>query len=381
MIFMFIFLFLIALGAVGIKRVIQNSCAGTAGDTLITLTSVTDENTAPETNNIGEQKPLKVEIKDSNVDVNKIIEYQGEEVRKFEFRPQNWQQFIGQKEAKERAKTIIKKVERGIRSHFLVDGIKGHGKTTFVKLLANSLDAHLIERVGKQIDEDGLVDIINEINTSQKENVLFFVDEIDSMDWKVIKILNPIIEEFKISGKKIKPFTFAGATINKHILIKNNPDTLDRIPTHIKFARYDSDNIATILKQYKKQLYSYANVPDDIIKIISENCKFNPRTSIALLEEYIIEQDINKVLKNCKIEKRGLTSIDIKLLSVLNETTRAMGANSLSQRVGLSQNEYLREFEPFLVEFGYIARVPSRIITEKGRKLLKEVCDETKTTK
>jgi len=370
MIFLLITLTLIAITIVKVgKRIKENL-------TITSFNSILSENKEKETPENIKNEPLKVEIKDSNIDISRIKEYEGKEIKKYEFRPETWEQFIGQTEAKDRAKTIVKKVKQQIKAHFLVDGIKGHGKTTFVKLLAKSLNAHLIERVGKQIDEDNLVDIINEINTSEKENVMFFIDEIDSMEWKIVKVLNPIIEEFKISGKKIKPFIFAGATINKHLLIKNNPDTLDRIPTHLKFARYNSEEIATIIKQYKENLYPNIEVPDNIIKIISNNCKFNPRTSIALLEEYIVEKDINKVLKNCKIRKQGLTDIDIKILTILSTAKRAMGANSLSQRVGLSQNEYLREFEPFLVEFGYIARIPSRVITEKGKTILKELNNE-----
>lgn len=318
-------------------------------------------------------KPLKVELKNPQFDTSRIIEYKGEEIKAFEFRPQTWEQFIGQIEGKNRAKTIIKKAKRGIRSHFLVDGIKGHGKTTFVELLAKSLNAKLIQRVGKQVDEDSLIDIVNEINRSTEKYVIFFLDEIETTDWRVIKILNPIIEQFKINNVRIKPFIFAGATINKHILITNNPDTLDRIPTHIKFARYTAEDIEKIIKQYREQLYSDENIPDEVIKIISKNTKFNPRTSIAILEDFIVEQDIKKVLKNYKIIKDGLNEIDIEILKVLNQTTRAMGANALAMRVKLSQKEYVTEFEPFLVEYGYINRVPSRVITEKGKELLNEI--------
>ncbi len=306
-------------------------------------------------------------------DVSKIKEWEGQEIKKFEFRPQNFTQFIGQKEAKERAKTIIKKARQGMKSHFIVDGIKGHGKTTYVELIAKELNAKLIERVGKQIDEENLVEIINEINNSTKEFVMFFIDEFDTMDWKDVKVLNPIIESFKIAGKKIRPFIFASATINKHLLIDKNPDTLDRISHHIKFERYSNKEIAQILRQYRQQMYSQYSVPEEVIKIISNNCKFNPRTSIALLEEFIIEQDINKVLNNSKIIKDGLTKKDIEILEVLSNSKRAMGANALSMKVKLSQKEYLTEFEPFLVEYDYINRVPSRIITDKGRQLLQQI--------
>lgn len=318
--------------------------------------------------------PPTVILKEPTINTSKIIEYQSEEeIKKFEFRPTTFSQFIGQKEAKDRAKTIIAKAKKGMKSHFLVDGIKGHGKTTFVEIVSNMLEAKLIKRIGKQIDEDNIIDIINEINQSQEKYVIFFVDEIDTMDWKVIKILNPIIEQFEIEGKKIKPFIFAGATINKHVLIKNNPDTLDRIPTHIKFTRYNDKEIAEILLQYKRQLYSGEVIDLNIIDIISKNCKYNPRTSLALLEDYIVVKDIDKVLRSCRIIKEGLTEIDIRLLRTLNKHNKAIGANALAMKVGLSQNEYVREFEPFLVEFGYIARIPSRVITDKGKAILQGV--------
>jgi len=320
-----------------------------------------------------DNSPMEVIVKDDQFDVSKVKEYTGESLKNLEFRPTNFTQFIGQTEAKERAKTIIKKANKGLKAHFLVDGIKGHGKTNFVELISKELNAHIIKRVGKQVDVNNLVNIVNEINTSENKHVMLFIDEIDTMDWKVLKVLNPIIESFEIAGKRIKPFIFVGATINKHVLIKNNPDTLDRIQTHIKFLRYDSSEIAQILSQYIKELYQDENVSEDVIKTISHNCKFNPRSSIALLEDYIVERDINKVLKTCHIVKDGLTKKDIEILIALNNCKRAMGANALAMKVKLSQNEYVREFEPFLVEYDYVNRVPSRVITEKGKEVLKWV--------
>ena len=325
------------------------------------------------TGNNSLDKPTKVILKDNNIDTSLIREYEGESYRRFEFRPQTWKQFVAQDEAKARAKTIIKKAERGIRSHFILSAIKGHGKTTFVELLARSMNAKLIQRVGKQIDEDNLVDIINEINTCDEQHVVFFIDEIDSMDWKVIKILNPIIEQFAINGKKIKPFIFACATISKHILVKQNPDTLDRIPHHIQFTRYTAEDIAKIIWQYKTQLYGEEIVPETIVKTIAKSCKFNPRSAIALLEDYVVEKNIDTVLSNCHIIKNGLTNIDIEILKVLSQSKRPMGANAVAMKVGLGQNQYIREYEPFLYEFGYINRTPSRVITDKGKQLLKEI--------
>jgi len=316
---------------------------------------------------------INVKIKDNNVDTNRIIAYTGNGIRKFEFRPQTWEQFIAQDEAKKQAQTIIKKVNRGIRGHFILGGLKGCGKTTFVELFAKSIHARLFSYIGRQINEDIIPDIINEINQSTEKNVVLFVDEIDTADWKCLKIFNPIIEQFKINDKAVKPFIFASATINRHLLIKNNPDLLDRIEHSISFVRYTADNLSTILNQYKQQLYEEDNITPDTIYTIATSCKYTPRIAISLLEDFVVEQNIKQVLDNRHITVEGLDMFDIKVLDKLSVSKRALGSNALALQIGISEQSYLREIEPYLLEFGYIQRVPSRIITLKGLEILKQI--------
>jgi len=336
----------------------------------IQINSLTDKETQmPISNN----PAIDVHIKENQVDASRIVEYTGEAIKKFEFRPETWEQFISQENAKEEIKTVIKKVKRGIRGHLILSALKGSGKTTFIELFAHSIGAKLIERIGRQIDEDNIVDIVNEINQSQEKYVVLFIDEIDTMEWKVLKIFNTMIEQFKINEKRIKPFIFASATISKHLLVKNNPDLLDRIPHHIQFVRYTTEDIAKIILQYKTQLYSEERITDDVVKKISENCKYNPRTSISLLEDYIVEQNITKVLRNRHIIADGLDIFDIKILDILAHSNKAIGSNALSLKVGMGEQQYLREIEPFLLEFGYIQRIPSRTITTKGLEFLRKI--------
>jgi Holliday junction resolvasome RuvABC ATP-dependent DNA helicase subunit len=321
----------------------------------------------------GGNSALDVHIKGNQVDTSKITAYTGEAIKKFEFRPQTWTEFISQDKAKEEAKTIVKKIKRGIKGHMILSALKGHGKTTFIELFAKSLGAKLIERIGRQIDEDEIVNIVNEINQSKEQYVILFIDEIDTMDWKVLKIFNTIIEQFKINEKQIKPFIFASATISKHLLVKNNPDLLDRIPHSIQFVRYNAEDIAQIIRQYQSQLYPEDTISDNVIVTISQNCKFNPRTSISLLEDYIVEQNITKVLRNRHIIIDGLDIFDIKILDILSHSNRPLGSNALSLKVGMSELQYLREIEPFLLEFGYIQRIPSRAITAQGLDTLRKI--------
>ncbi len=311
-----------------------------------------------------------ITIKENSVDISRIKEYTGNTFKQFEFRPQKFTQFIGQEEAKERAKTIIKKARQGIKAHLLVKGIQGHGKTVYVEIIAKELGAKLIKHIGKQVNEEGIVNIINEINEVKEDYVMLFIDEIDTIDWKILKIFNPIIESFELAGKKIRPFIFAGATINKHKLLKTNPDTLDRIEHHITFSRYNKEEIVKIIRQYKEQLYNQNTIDEKVIETISISCKYNPRIAISLLEDYIVEKDIEKILHNHKIIKEGLTETDIKILQVLKDSKRAKGANALAMSAKLSEKEYIIEYEPYLVEFEYIERIPQRVITEKGKELL-----------
>jgi len=141
---------------------------------------------------------------------------------------------------------------------------------------------------------------------------------------------------------------------------------------HIKFAKYNAEELMQILVQYHKQLYSDVSIAPEQLIQISQNCKFNPRTSISLLEEFVVEQDIAKVLKNNGIVKDGLTNIDMKILDALSQVKR-MGSNALAVKVGMGEKEYLVEYEPFLVEYGYINRVPNRIIAPKGLEILRQL--------
>ena len=319
------------------------------------------------------ENPLKVELTNPKFDISKIKEYKGGGLKKFEFRPRNFLEFIGQAQAKEQAKTIIKKVVRGMKGHLFLSAMQGTGKTTFIQLLANELNAKLITRVGKMIDEpEEIINVINEINTSTEKNIIFFIDEIEGVDRKTIKLLNPIIEQFEVAGKKIKPFIFAACTIVKDIIQKNNPDFLDRIGHHIFFTNYIDSDITKILQQYRQQLYKDDKVSDKVLETIGNSCKFCPRIAISLLDDFIVEQDISRVLKNRRIFKGGLTEIDIKVLKVLSKAKRPMGANALSQKIGISQNQYLLEFEPFLTAYEFVDRTPSRVLGVQGKIFLEE---------
>lgn len=323
----------------------------------------------------GEDKPLEVKIKKGGIDVSALPEWKIP-YKAFEFRPKSFDEFIGQEKAKEDARTLIKQAKRGMKAHFFMTCRPGMGKTTFVNLFGNELNATVFETTGSAINEDNIVDMFKKIHDSKTENNILFIDEIDSCSQDLIKSLNTAIEQFKLGGKALRPFIFAGATINKDKLIIKNPDFLDRISTHIRFIPYTKENIEKIIKQVKKNLYPDEKVEQNVYEIISKNCKYNPRIALGLLDKFIVEQDINKVLSNRQIVKDGLTIFDIKILKVLNNSPKAIGANNLALQCGLNEKEYTREYEPYLQEYNYIKRIPSRIIAEKGKNILDKLKGE-----
>jgi len=300
--------------------------------------------------------------------------YKGKIPPQFEYRPQNFTEFIGQESAKTKAQTIIKGAKMGYFLHFLIDGRQGGGKTSLCQLVAKDLQADFIYTIGKQVDNDeDIQEIVEKINNSEKEFTVFMLDEVDGCDSKVLKQFNSIIESFQYKNEYIKPFLFCAATINKDVLQDNNPDLLDRIHEHIRFSGYMQDDIKKILILNANILYKNFKFNEYVIEKISLNCKYNPRRALSLLKQFVIEQDVDKVLQSADIIFEGLTKLDIKILQTLNNAPRAMGVNALASAVGLKPKEYQSMYEPFLVEYGYINRIPSRVIGVKGKETISKI--------
>jgi Holliday junction DNA helicase RuvB len=81
-----------------------------------------------------------------------------------------------------------------------------------------------------------------------------------------------------------------------------------------------------------------------------------------------------EIFKENKIIFNGLNQKDIQILKCLDGLTSPIGANFLSQKVGLIDADYQQIYEPFLIENGYIDRTPKgRLISKRGKELLKIV--------
>lgn len=316
---------------------------------------------------------IKVVIEPSKLDLEDFGNENLPEAKRFEFRPQTWEQFIGQSEAKDMVPIIIKMFKDTDKSHVLLTGLQGHGKTTYIELLAKSMDAELIETIGHAMNtKEVVIEQLRKINKSDK-TIILFIDEIDTMPTEMIKYMNPIVESFKCEGKRVKPFIFAGATINLDNIAENNPDFLDRIDTKLTFVHYTIDELKTIASQARTQLYPSAIITDEQYTLLAQNCKLNPRRITVLLKNLVTDGDIKHVLKMNQIVKIGLTKTDVSILQFLAEQKKPVGANVIAMKHNMRPRQYETQYEGYLFQQGFINRVPSRIITDKGREFLASI--------
>jgi len=360
----------------GMYKIAHKSFCFVAGDNLpngtIQISAVTDEETPVE----NKEEELSVTVKKPKFDTTKIIDYTPEENEKImKFTPSNWEQYIGQ----ENAKKIIQAFINGTRKlntilpHIIIDGSAGFGKTTLVRLIQQYSNAEIIEYIASELVEvEQLIDVFNKINSSKSKNIILFIDEVHNLSAQLIEIFYPVLQEGKIGKKNIKPFTFIGATTEKGQLIRKWKPFIDRMKIHITLQNYNIEEMKRIIKQYKTKLFPNIKISEEVYTILAKNSRLTPRKANRLTESLIYIGDINKTLEVYDIidKERGLTKIDIRILDYLSANDK-VGMQGLCAYLDTSQANYMYQYEPYLIQLGLISRTPrGRSISDKGRKIL-----------
>lgn len=324
-------------------------------------------NYIPENSN----SPLEITIKPEALDLSNL-ETSNENAL---WRPEKFEEYIGQ----ENLKLILKSYIKGCKDlnksfpHMMINGKAGSGKTTIAYLLAKYLNKHFVECVATTLtSQQQLVDKIVEC-----QGGVLFIDEIHMINSKLANFILPILEDFQISGQKIKPFTLLSATTEMGILLKKFKPLVDRMKIRKTLEPYTIQQLTILIKQYKEKTFPNYKVSEDIYFKIAKNCRNTPRIAIRYLESYIfMNLPIENVFKVYDIIKNGITKQDIKILKLLNEKEKGIGLKSLSAFLGTSEANYLYSIEGYLIEQGLITISSRRQITEKGKLFLKEINHE-----
>lgn len=313
----------------------------------------------PEKNN-----PMEIIIKSDILDTSKIEE--GEGVNSF--RPTRFDEYIGQKKSKQRVLSYLngcKKFNDNFPNTF-ISAPAGCGKTVFANIIANMLNKKFVTCTAGEIKtEQQLVDKIVECNGNT-----LFLDECHRISNKIGTFLLPILEEYKINGKRIKPFTMIFATTHKGNLSENLSALVQRFSLQLELETYNFDELITIFEQFISKDYQSEIIQKEILSIIAKNCRLVPRIGISLLKEYLYTNDLDQVLKNNNIITEGLTINDIKILKYIKNVNGA-SKSTLSKFLRVEPKTYEFEIEPYLMFKELITVSNKRKLTKKGEEFLK----------
>lgn len=328
-----------------------------------------------------EETEQTVIVKSPSFDVSKIKEYLGKEIKTFKFNPSNWNEYIGQKNAKIKIQSFIKGTTENntVFPHTIIDGQAGFGKTTLVYLLKKYLNAEIIEHIGTEITApEQIIDILNKINASTNQQVILFIDEVHNIPSNIIEIFYPIMQEGKISNKVIKPFTFVGATTEKGKLLSKFKPFIDRFELHITLEDYTLEETKIIMEQFKDKVFPEKKITEEIYYTLAKCCRLTPRKAKRLIKNYIYINDLDRTLEVNNIIDReiGLTKTDLKILNYLARNDK-VGLQGLCSYLDTSQENYLYQFEPYLIKKELITRTPrGRSIGDKGKGFLRNFKNE-----
>lgn len=312
-------------------------------------------------------------------------------------RPRSFDDFSGQDKVLENLKIFVKAAQlRGeALDHVLFHGPPGLGKTTLAHIVAEELGVNLRITSGPVLDKPG--DLAG-LLTSLEEGDVLFIDEIHRLSPVVEEYLYSAMEDYTIDimidkgpGARsvqinINPFTLIGATTRSGLLTSPLRARFG-IQCHLEY--YDSQILLKIIKRSASILGM--EITDEAAYEIAFRSRGTPRIANSLLRRVRdfaqvkgngkIEIDITKIaLKALNIDKRGLDSIDNKIIATIIEKFNGgpVGAGTIATAVGEDTGTLEEVYEPFLIKEGFISRTPrGRIATDLAYKHLGIKKDKT----
>ena len=231
------------------------------------------------------------------------------QVLALKYRPQNFEDLIGQEVV---AETISKSIKQNkVSNAYLFTGIRGVGKTTIARILAKSLNC--TAGIGSQcklecancdaITNSNHIDVL-EIDAASKTGIddvreliefsrygptsskykIFIIDEVHMLSKQAFNALLKTLEE----PPKYLKFIFATTEVKKI------PVTVLSRCTRFDLSRVKSDELFNFIKSVSKK--ENGNISDDVIKLIVRISEGSVRDALSLLDRALISSDDNNKL-------------------------------------------------------------------------------------
>jgi Holliday junction DNA helicase RuvB len=264
------------------------------------------------------------------------------------FTPKNFQEFIGQNQAKKVAQIIVKaaKAENRRIPNILIDGEYGLGKTTLAQIILKSL---------------GLDPVLYDSASLNRElpelKGTIIIDEVHNLEPQICDSLNILLDrgDFSVIGCTTKPGALPMAFKSRF--------------RSIHLVRYTNLDLTTILDA--SCLRKSLTLNPAVLRRIAERSRGNTRIALNYLSfifdmlasrksKAVTMSLVNEAFDLLEVDNIGLQRRDKEYLATI-PIDRAVGIQYISARMGLDAETIETEIEPYLMQLGLVDR------TNKGR--------------
>ena len=307
-----------------------------------------------------------------------------EDVWQYSLRPKYFNEYIGQREAKDNLNIYIQATkQRGeALDHVLLYGPPGLGKTTLAGIIANELGVNFRITSGPAIEKAG---DLAAILTNLDEHDVLFIDEIHRLSRSVEEVLYSAMEDYALdiiigkgpSARSVRidlpKFPLVGATTRAGALAA---------PLRDRFG------IVSRLEYYKQEELEFiVTRAADILNIgieqagaseIARRSRGTPRIANRLLKRVrdfaqvvgngVITADIaDEALKRLHVDKMGLDRIDRRVLKCIIENYDGgpVGIETIAAAVSEERDTIEDVYEPYLMQLGFLGRTPRGRVATK----------------